>query len=146
MYISLLHTSLSSQIRMVVLLVMSTILPGGFANSDSDSQVYSDESTSALSPTQIAAFLQSHNTVRAQHGASPLSWNGILADKAEQWASYCQFRLSGGTLGPYGGSNLNLLSRFVYFCISPGNLATGTGPTYDISAAVKSWTDEVCKS
>ncbi|KAJ3528656.1 hypothetical protein NM688_g7967 [Phlebia brevispora] len=46
--------------------------------------------------------------------------------KAQQWANGCVFQHSGGTLGPFGE-----------------NLAAGTGSSYDIAAAVKSWTDEV---
>jgi len=113
-----------------VLLAASTILPSGFANSplvvNQPAFLPSDESTLSLSPADIQAFLHSQNTVRARHGASPLSWENLLASKAEQWAAHCQFKHSGGTLGPFGE-----------------NLAAGTGKAYDIAAAVKSWTDEV---
>jgi hypothetical protein len=49
-----------------------------------------------------------------------------LASAAQQWANNCKFVHSGGSLGPFGE-----------------NLAAGTGSSYDIAAAVKSWTDEV---
>jgi len=70
--------------------------------------------------------LSAHNTIRAQHGASDLTWSDELASKAQQWANGCVFQHSGGTLGPFGE-----------------NLAAGTGSSYDIATAVKSWTDEV---
>lgn len=50
------------------------------------------------------AYLQAHNSFRAQHGASPLVWDSNLASKASQWSSACVFKHSGGSLGPYGGS------------------------------------------
>ncbi|TFK57344.1 PR-1-like protein [Heliocybe sulcata] len=74
----------------------------------------------------IDQYLSAHNSVRAQHGASALSWSDNLAGKAQQWANGCKFQHSGGSLGPFGE-----------------NLAAGTGDSYDIAAAVKSWTDEV---
>ncbi|KAI9455844.1 CAP domain-containing protein, partial [Russula earlei] len=64
------------------------------------------------------------NTVRAQHGASPLTWSPSIASVAQAWADKCQFQHSGG---PYGE-----------------NLAAGTGSGYTIASAVQSWTDEVC--
>ncbi|KAF9056351.1 CAP domain-containing protein [Panaeolus papilionaceus] len=80
----------------------------------------------STSDSDIQAYLSAHNTIRAQHGASPLTWNNDLAAKAQQWANGCQFKHSGGSLGAFGE-----------------NLAAGTGSNYDIAAAVKSWTDEV---
>jgi hypothetical protein len=52
----------------------------------------------------ISAFLDGHNTVRAQHGAAPLTWNTDLANAALKWANGCVFEHSGGSLGPYGGT------------------------------------------
>ncbi|KAF9569743.1 PR-1-like protein [Agrocybe pediades] len=80
----------------------------------------------ATSQADIQAYLAGHNTIRAQHGASPLTWSDNLAAKAQQWANGCKFQHSGGSLGPFGE-----------------NLAAGTGSDYDIAAAIKSWTDEV---
>ncbi|KAF8807576.1 PR-1-like protein, partial [Phlegmacium glaucopus] len=78
------------------------------------------------SSADIQAYLTAHNSVRAQHGAVPLTWSDTMASKAQQWANGCVFQHSGGTLGPYGE-----------------NIAAGTGSDYDIAAAIKSWTDEV---
>ncbi|KIP12021.1 hypothetical protein PHLGIDRAFT_62838 [Phlebiopsis gigantea 11061_1 CR5-6] len=86
----------------------------------------SSGSDSATSSSDISAYLSAHNTIRAQHGASDLTWSDELASKAQQWANGCVFQHSGGSLGPFGE-----------------NLAAGTGSSYDIAAAVKSWTDEV---
>ncbi|PIL27964.1 transporter [Ganoderma sinense ZZ0214-1] len=77
------------------------------------------------SPQDVAAYLTAHNTARAEHGAKGLGWNETLANAALWWVSKCKFQHSGGSLGPYGE-----------------NLAAGTGGSYDIAAAVKSWTDE----
>jgi len=70
--------------------------------------------------------LSAHNSVRSQHGAGDLTWSNTLADAAQKWADGCKFVHSGGSLGPYGE-----------------NLAAGTGSSYNIAAAIKSWTDEV---
>ncbi|TBU64989.1 PR-1-like protein [Dichomitus squalens] len=80
----------------------------------------------ATSQSDINAYLTAHNSIRAQHGAAPLTWSDSLAAAAQTWANKCVFKHSGGTLGPFGE-----------------NLAAGTGSSYDIAAAVKSWTDEV---
>ncbi|KAG5654737.1 hypothetical protein H0H81_003745 [Sphagnurus paluster] len=73
----------------------------------------------------IQAYLSSHNSVRANHGAVPLTWSDDLASKAQQWANGCLFQHSGGIFGRIGE-----------------NLAAGTGD-YTIQTAVKAWTDEV---
>ncbi|KAG8915537.1 hypothetical protein FRC00_003189, partial [Tulasnella sp. 408] len=49
-----------------------------------------------------------------------------LAAAAKTWADKCVFEHSKGSLGPYGE-----------------NLAAGTGSAYDVSSAMKSWTDEI---
>jgi pathogenesis-related protein 1 len=82
-----------------------------------------DLSSRAVSAADQKAYLDGHNTVRAQHGAAALVWNQTLSDKGASWASKCVFQHSGGTLGPFGE-----------------NLAAGTGET--AAQAVKSWTDE----
>ena len=58
---------------------------------------------SGTSNTDIQAYLNAHNTVRAQHDAVPLTWSDNLASKAQKWANRCVFQHSGGTLGPFGG-------------------------------------------
>ncbi|KAI9434133.1 CAP domain-containing protein, partial [Lactarius psammicola] len=83
-----------------------------------------------VSSGDISAYLSAHNNVRAQHGADPLTWSDELSAKAQQWADGCQFKHSGGSLGPFGG------------CYTE-NLAAGTGDGYTIATAVKDWTDEV---
>lgn len=66
----------------------------------------------------MQAYLAGHNNVRAAHGAPPLAWSAALASKAQAWADGCQFRHSGGALGPVGE-----------------NLAAGTG-AFGAEAAV----------
>ncbi|KAI0762912.1 CAP domain-containing protein [Fomes fomentarius] len=85
-----------------------------------------DTSSGATSQGDINQYLQAHNSVRSQHGAAALSWSDDLAAKAQEWANNCVFQHSGGKLGKFGE-----------------NLAAGTGGSYGIGPAVKSWTDEV---
>jgi len=47
---------------------------------------------------QNNAFLDAHNAIRRQHGASPLIWSRDLADKAAYWADHCRLEHSGGAL------------------------------------------------
>ncbi|PPQ89587.1 hypothetical protein CVT25_012332 [Psilocybe cyanescens] len=89
-------------------------------------QPVSSGNSGSTSNADIQAYLAGHNTIRAQHGASPLTWSDSLAAKAQQWANNCKFQHSGGSLGPFGE-----------------NLAAGTGSDYGISQAIKDWTDEV---
>lgn len=105
------HQRMGHYLFLFVLLVASTILPSALANSrlliNQPAFLPSEESALLLPQADIEAFLHSQNTIRAKHGASPLAWEGLLANKAEEWASHCKFKHSGGTLGPYGGSHLN---------------------------------------
>ncbi|KAH6917210.1 PR-1-like protein [Coprinopsis sp. MPI-PUGE-AT-0042] len=70
-------------------------------------------------------WLDAHNTVRAEYGANPLTWDKDLETAAQNWAQRCVFEHSKGKVGPYGE-----------------NLAAGTG-SFPISNAVKSWAHEV---
>lgn len=72
----------------------------------------------------IGQYLAAHNGFRAQHNAPALSWNDLLASKAQEWANKCHFQHSGGQLGPFGE-----------------NLAAGSG-SFDIDQAVQAWKDE----
>ena len=60
----------------------------------------------STSSSDIQTFLDTHNTFRAKHGASPLTWSDNLSSKAKEWAERCQFEHSGGSLGAFGGSHL----------------------------------------
>ncbi|KAI0361709.1 PR-1-like protein [Trametes cingulata] len=99
---------------------------GNSGSSGSSNNNGNSGNSGATSQSDIDQYLQAHNSVRAQHGAAPLSWSDDLAAKAQQWANNCVFQHSGGKLGPFGE-----------------NLAAGTGSSYGIQEAVKSWTDEV---
>ena len=78
---------------------------GGSSGSSSGSTPGSSSgSTGGTSNSDIQAYLSAHNTVRAQHGASPLTWNNTLANAAQKWANGCVFQHSGGSLGPFGGT------------------------------------------
>lgn len=43
-------------------------------------------------------FLSTHNAIRIQHGASPLTWSYTLADAAQSWVNQCEFRATDGQL------------------------------------------------
>ncbi|PBL00780.1 PR-1-like protein [Armillaria gallica] len=104
----------------------SSTVSSTFSAVPASSSASSDtSSSSSTSSSDINAYLEGHNTIRAQHGAADLTWSDELAGKAQQWANGCVFKHSGGSLGSFGE-----------------NLAAGTGSGYDISSAIKSWTDE----
>ncbi|GAB1522552.1 hypothetical protein RhiTH_005672 [Rhizoctonia solani] len=69
---------------------------------------------------QANAYLDAHNSFRAQHAADPLTWSTKLETKAQGWANGCRFKH--GSTGE--------------------NLAVGTGD-FGAAAAVKLWTDEI---
>ncbi|KAG8908437.1 hypothetical protein FRB99_006642 [Tulasnella sp. 403] len=79
-----------------------------------------------LTAAQQQRFIDLHNQVRSQHGASPVTWSDQLASAAKSWANGCVFQHSHGSLGPYGE-----------------NLAAGSSNTYDVGDAMKAWSDEV---
>ncbi|KAG8974348.1 hypothetical protein FRB90_009793, partial [Tulasnella sp. 427] len=83
-------------------------------------------SDDGLTSSQQATFLSLHNSIRSEHGAVDLTWSDELATAAKGWADNCVFQHSKGAIGPYGE-----------------NLAAGTGSAYDVSTAMKSWTDEI---
>ncbi|KAJ3829328.1 CAP domain-containing protein [Lentinula raphanica] len=58
-------------------------------------------SRASTDPSQsfIQATLDSHNTARAEYGASPLVWNSSLYPATQQWANACVFQHSGGNYG-----------------------------------------------
>jgi hypothetical protein len=64
------------------------------------------DQTPPPAPGRNNVYLSEHNEFRARHGAAPLQWSDNLAQKAQQWANNCQFRHSGGSLGPFGGELL----------------------------------------
>jgi len=84
----------------------------------------SDDGGGSTPSSDIQAYLDGHNGVRAKHGAAALTWSDKLAAAAQKWAEHCVFEHSGGSLGPYGE-----------------NLAAGSGD-YSIASGIKSWADE----
>ncbi|KAJ3882027.1 CAP domain-containing protein [Lentinula edodes] len=55
--------------------------------------------TSGATVEFIQSTLNSHNSARAQYGASSLTWNSNLYPATQQWASACVFQHSGGNYG-----------------------------------------------
>ena len=62
-------------------------------------------SNGSVSSADIQTYLQFHNSVRADHGAAPLTWSNDLSSVAQAWADGCKFQHSGG---PNGGMYLPL--------------------------------------
>ncbi|KAK0481902.1 CAP domain-containing protein [Armillaria novae-zelandiae] len=121
------QTSLSFPITITLTPGTSSTTSSTFSSVPAPSPSASSDtsSSSSTSSSDINAYLEGHNTFRAQHGAADLTWSDELAGKAQQWANGCVFKHSGGSLGSFGE-----------------NLAAGTGSSYSISSAIKSWTDE----
>lgn len=93
--------------------------------------------------------LNAHNSFRAKHGAAPLKWSTTLAAAAQKWINNCQFKHSGGAVGPYGGKDVHFhlwasLATASSQIKPAENLAAGTGGFNGV-AGVKMWTDEVSK-
>jgi len=101
----------------------TAVAPTEAASSDSGD---SGSGSDGLTAAQQATFLSLHNQIRSQHGAVALTWSDTLANAGKGWADKCVFEHSGGQLGAFGE-----------------NLAAGTGSSYDVTAAMKSWTDEI---
>jgi len=74
-------------------------------------------------PSDIQAYLDAHNTLRANHNAAALTWSDMLATAAQTWADKCVFNHSDGSLGPYGE-----------------NLAAGSD--LGIGSAIQLWSNE----
>lgn len=46
--------------------------------------------------------MKAHNDFRAKYDAPPMAWNKTLVAAAQKWGNGCQFKHSGGVLGPFG--------------------------------------------
>lgn len=46
---------------------------------------------SGTTSSDIQAYLNGHNTIRAAHGASAVTWSDTLASAAQTWANKCVF-------------------------------------------------------
>lgn len=54
---------------------------------------------------EIQAYLDAHNGVRANHGATDLVWDDEVAAAAQAWANNCQFVHESDS--PYGGGHFS---------------------------------------
>ncbi|KAF8745444.1 Cysteine proteinase, partial [Rhizoctonia solani] len=95
-------------------------LDGGGEDSTAYLLLYSIHAAPSSDSRQANAYLDAHNSFRAQHAADPLTWSTKLETKAQEWANGCRFKH--GSTGE--------------------NLAVGTGD-FGAAAAVKLWTDEI---
>ncbi|CAE6428659.1 unnamed protein product [Rhizoctonia solani] len=108
-----------------VLPATSTVVPTKTRAASATAAAAASSKTSEGSSgnAEIDAYLKGHNDIRAQHGASPLTWATDLSAAAAKWAGNCVWEHSQGQIGDFGE-----------------NLAAGTG--LGAAAAVKMWTDE----
>ncbi|GAA5864432.1 hypothetical protein JCM1840_000493 [Sporobolomyces johnsonii] len=89
-------------------------------------------SSSMANSATLSSFetdcLEAHNTFRATHNATALTWNTTLADATERWAKECQWKHSAGSLlsGSYG-ENLYGSSSDVYTATDPAPLNATAG-------------------
>ncbi|KAJ7927651.1 PR-1-like protein [Mycena leptocephala] len=111
------HPSFSQILKLCCVLLLSSASTAAIP-------MNSGEFVKRTSPADEQAYLAAQNSVRAQHGAVPLTWSDDAAAKAQQWANGCVFQHSAGTLGPFGE-----------------NLAAGTGD-FTIQDAINAWTSE----
>lgn len=137
-------TRMSTSSTIAAAKTTSTSTSASVQQASSTSTAVASNQSGASDSLQFAA-LKTHNDFRALHGkfkihrllrvdagltfieflgANPLNWNATLVAAAQKWANGCQFKHSGGTLGPYGE-----------------NLAALSG-TNTISAGIKLWNDE----
>ena len=122
------------------------------SSSSSTAAIAQDTSTSSTdsngsdaSDSDVDTYLSTQNSVRAQYGASALTWNNTLAAAAQQWSNGCVFQHSGGSLGPFGGEYISYLIYKSRIKMLLENLAAGTGSGYTITSAITSWTNEACE-
>ncbi|MBF0442554.1 MAG: hypothetical protein HQK54_11665 [Oligoflexales bacterium] len=72
----------SSLLKTFGLACVSLYLLGGCGNVE-------QKETSGLSAIESGGIVESHNTLRARHGAAPLTWSSTLQQSAQRWASTC---------------------------------------------------------
>ncbi|KAJ3762743.1 CAP domain-containing protein [Lentinula raphanica] len=77
----------------------STSIRASTTSTTPTSSTPSSRASTDPSQTFIQATLDSHNTARAEYGASPLVWNSSLYPATQQWANACVFQHSGGNYG-----------------------------------------------
>ncbi|GAA5911564.1 hypothetical protein JCM5296_007210 [Sporobolomyces johnsonii] len=103
------------------------------ASASSSSSTAVAASPSSANTAFETACLDAHNTFRATHNASALTWNDTLAGTSNEWVDNCKFEHSNGTLlaGGYG-ENLYGISSTAYTADTPVNATAG----------VDAWNDE----
>ena len=74
-------------------------------------------------------FLNAHNSIRAMHNASALTWSSDFAALAAAWANACHLQLTGGKL-----SN-----------ISYGELQVAASGSFPVSDAINTFIEDECK-
>lgn len=65
------------------------------------------------SSSYIQEALDGHNKIRAQHGASPLTWSDTVAKAAETWANKCVWKHSMGATGNYGENLVSFRKQII---------------------------------
>ncbi|KAL5487923.1 hypothetical protein ACEPAI_6031 [Sanghuangporus weigelae] len=88
--------------------------------------------TSSTTDADKQAWLDGHNTLRQQHGASALTWSDTLASAAQSWANGCVFEHSGGQYGEnlYAGTGNVGPSNAVSAWAAEASDYDSSNPTY----------------
>ncbi|KIY49484.1 PR-1-like protein [Fistulina hepatica ATCC 64428] len=88
--------------------------------------------------SQAIEYLDTHNAIRAEHDADPLSWNYTLASAAQEWVDNCYFAHTNGVLLPssYGENVAAATGNFsamaaVYLFASDESSYDPCSPTYN---------------
>ncbi|KAH7872283.1 CAP domain-containing protein [Lentinula edodes] len=86
--------SRTSSVQTLTRLVSSSVSTSSLTSSSQTASA-----TSGATVEFIQSTLNSHNSARAQYGASSLTWNSNLYPATQQWANACVFQHSGGNYG-----------------------------------------------
>jgi len=99
--------------NLAALYTLLTVLPSlvlsssfGGPRSRPHGQIAKSRRAVPIDASDVATFLDAHNSIRARHNAAPLTWSVSLATQAAWWADLCLFEQSNGILldHPYGES------------------------------------------
>ncbi|KAJ3912032.1 CAP domain-containing protein [Lentinula edodes] len=111
--------SRTSSVQTLTRLVSSSVSTSSLTSSSQTASA-----TSGATVEFIQSTLNSHNSARAQYGASSLTWNSNLYPATQQWANACVFQHSGGNYGE--------------------NLAAAAPQGISVQQGVNMWMAEVC--
>jgi len=97
--------------------------------------------------SQIDAFLFAHNSMRALHNATALTWNPQYAALAEQWVDQCHFQRTNGSLSATQYGELHTAATGIFPIVTAIDQFTKDEVLYDpANPTFGHWTQIVWKS